>query len=155
MLERKRNKRRVDLKGGYLPIPNDFRGKGLTYPALMVFSWVYMMYLSSDWIKISNTNLAERLELPDKTFRRAKKELQDLGLIKVTSIPGGVSEYEVQIDRMCEFFNLKEETSTPAGKENKSSQRKKTSKPQGDSGKTTPPPPSARPWMDGMDSVMK
>jgi hypothetical protein len=49
-----------------------------------------------------------------------QQPLQELGLVKITTIPGakGISEYEPQLERMCEYFNMKmEETTTPVQEE--------------------------------------
>lgn len=127
-MKKKIKSKGVVLSGEYLYIPIEFRGKGLNLPALQVFSWVYGMYLNSEWVKISDSNLGNKLDLSRSSILRSKKELQDLGLIKVTSIPGGVSEYNVNIERIGEYFNLKiHEESSPA-KNEKEVKKAKTKK---------------------------
>lgn len=121
-------KDKLDLSKEYLCIPVDFRGKALSNSALQVLSWIYGMYLNSDWVKISDTSLGDKLDLSRISILRAKQELQELGLIRVTSTPGGMSEYQVQVRRMAEFFDRKfipAEEDAPANEKKHKPKKKK------------------------------
>lgn len=125
-MEKRRSKVVLSGEGVYVPI--EFRKSKLSIPARDVFCWIWGMHLNSDWVKISNTNLGDKLNLSRITIIRAKQELQDLGLVDIITTPGakGISEYIVQEERVCEYFNLEmtedDETPTPKAKKKKANQ---------------------------------